>query len=81
MQADHVDMIAKMEAAERGVRPHPLVSDPRLRCRFCWRKGVSTPTPGKKGDHFCRWNIKNQGEGRNPDPKPYRQPIYRWVDE
>ncbi len=54
--------------------------DGEVRCQYCWLKGATTPRPGKKGDHFCRWNIENQGE-RNPNPQPYKQPIYQWVSK
>lgn len=61
MQASQVDAIAQAEG--RYVRPGP-------RCPKCWLK-----LKDAKQKHFCRWNIEREGP-RDPDPKPYRQPIY-----
>lgn len=60
---------------------HLPTPDGKVRCKLCWQLGAVTPTPGQKSkDHFCRWNIEVEGPGRDPNPKPRQQPIYRWVD-
>jgi hypothetical protein len=77
MTADAVDDVARAE----GRGDNTNVRDKRLRCRLCFLKGATTPTPGKRSsDHFCRWNIVNSAMPA-PD-KPIRQvPVYGWVDD
>jgi len=42
------------------------------RCSKCWLKNA------QKG-HFCRWDIENEGPGRDPNPPMRWAPIYQWV--
>lgn len=70
-----------------GMRTYPmqathLETPPgKTRCQNCWRVGVTTPTPGHKGDHFCRWNIEQEGAHRDPNPKVLYLPVYGWVKD
>jgi hypothetical protein len=77
MTADAVDDVARAEG--RGDNPNVL--DKRLRCRLCFLKGATTPTPGKRSkDHFCRWNIANTATPA-PAQRIRQIPVYEWTDD
>ena len=73
MSADQVDEVARREG--RGQNANVRLNESR--CAFCFLKGATTPVPGKKSDHFCRWNI-----GTRPPAEPARPirqvPIEEW---
>ena len=58
MSADQVDEVARREG--RGQNANVLLNE--ARCKFCFLKGVKTPAPGRKADHFCRWNIGTRSQ-------------------
>lgn len=73
MSADQVDEVARREG--RGQNANVRLNESR--CRFCFLKGVKTPTPGHKADHFCRWNIGTRSQ-TEPARAIRQVPIEEW---